>query len=206
MGEVYRARDTRLGREVAIKVLPAERMADESRRRRFVQEARAASALNHPNICTIYDVDAGFARNGDSDPSNHVEEFRHFIAMELLEGETQKRLGATADYVVRSAEEWESIVARNPFPKAAKDDPSHLVVMCLKGAAQAKDVKALQAAIKGPELVRGDGMQLYITYPASIGTSKLTNVVIERTIGMRGTARNWNTVLKVAELIRPESR
>jgi eukaryotic-like serine/threonine-protein kinase len=54
MGEVYRVRDTRLGREVAVKVLPAERLADENRRRRFVQEARAASALNHPNIVTIH--------------------------------------------------------------------------------------------------------------------------------------------------------
>src|SRR5512134_1149022 len=74
MGEVYRARDTRLGREVALKVLPAERMADEGRRRRFVQEARAASALNHPHIVTIYEVESA--------------EGIDFIAMEYVPGQT----------------------------------------------------------------------------------------------------------------------
>ena len=58
MGEVYRARDTRLGREVAIKVLPADLVSDADRRRRFVQEAQAASALNHPHIITIYEIES----------------------------------------------------------------------------------------------------------------------------------------------------
>ena len=56
MGEVYRARDTRLDRSVAIKVLPAEYAADESLRLRFEREARTISALSHPNICALFDV------------------------------------------------------------------------------------------------------------------------------------------------------
>ncbi len=57
-GEVYRARDSRLDREVAIKVLPADRMADAARRWAFVQEAKAASALNHPHIVTIHEIES----------------------------------------------------------------------------------------------------------------------------------------------------
>src|SRR5215510_4422626 len=74
MGEVYRARDTRLGREVAIKVLPAALSADPERLKRFEREARSASSLNHPNIVTIYDIGS---EGGVS-----------FIAMELVRGES----------------------------------------------------------------------------------------------------------------------
>jgi serine/threonine protein kinase/tetratricopeptide (TPR) repeat protein len=79
MGEVYKARDTRLGREVAIKVLPAGYTADADRLRRFEQEARAAGQLNHPNILTVFDVG--------------THEGAPYIVTELLEGETlQERL------------------------------------------------------------------------------------------------------------------
>ncbi len=118
----------------------------------------------------------------------------------LLEQETAKRLGVACDYVIRSEKELAKVVAANPFPKAAKDDPSHLVVVFLKSAANAKDVQALQESIPGRETVRGDGKHLYITYPDGIGTSKLTNVVIEKKLGTRGTARNWNTTLKLLAL------
>ena len=74
MGEVYKARDGRLDRFVAIKVLPADKIADAERKRRFIQEARSASALSHPNIITIYDVGS----------ENGVE----FLAMELVDGRT----------------------------------------------------------------------------------------------------------------------
>lgn len=120
----------------------------------------------------------------------------------LLEAETQKGLGVTADYVVRSSKEWQTIIERNPFPKEAERDPSHLVVMFLKSAPAAKDVKALQAAIKGPEAVRTDGKQLYIVYPAGIGRSKRSGTLIERMLDTRGTGRNWNTVLKLAAMIQ----
>jgi uncharacterized protein (DUF1697 family) len=118
----------------------------------------------------------------------------------LLEIETAKRLGVTADYLVRSAAEWGPVAARNPFPEEAEDDPAHLVVMFLKSVPPTKNVQAVQAAIVGPERVRAAGKQLYMVYPDGMGRSKLTTNLIEKKLGVRGTCRNWNTVLKLAAL------
>jgi serine/threonine protein kinase/Tol biopolymer transport system component len=98
MGEVYRARDTRLGRDVAVKILPSSYSADPDRLRRFEQEARAASVLSHPNILAIYDIGT---ENGSP-----------YVVSELLEGETlrQKLTGGppsvkkAIDYAIHNAE------------------------------------------------------------------------------------------------------
>src|SRR5438067_1705671 len=98
MGVVYKARDTHLDRPVAIKVLPPERVADPERKRRFVQEAKAASALNHPNIVHMYGIDTASAVD--------------FIAMEYVEGKTLHdviarkglKTGETLKYAVQIAD------------------------------------------------------------------------------------------------------
>lgn len=118
----------------------------------------------------------------------------------LLEVEAEKRLGLSTTFVVRSEKELRVVIERNPFPNEAKTDPSHLVVMFLKDAPQASAVKALQAASRGPEIIRGDGKHLYVVYPDGIARSRLTASLIEGKLGTSSTARNWNTVVKLSAL------
>lgn len=118
----------------------------------------------------------------------------------LLETGTEKHHKLQVDYIVRTAKEWADIIAANPYPNEAKSDPQRLVVSALKGAPKAGAEAALQAAIKGPETVRIIGRQAYLYYPDGQGTSKLTPAVIEKHLGTKGTARNWNTVLKLQAL------
>src|SRR5260370_37551297 len=97
MGEVYLAQDTKLDRKVALKILPADVASHQDRMRRFVQEAKAASALNHPNIITIYEIEQIDSVN--------------FIATEFIDGETLRqrikgapmKLGEVLDVVIQTA-------------------------------------------------------------------------------------------------------
>src|SRR5208283_1589215 len=98
MGEVYRAHDSRLNRIVAIKVLPSSFSADADRLQRFVQEARSAAALNHPNILSIFDI----GEEGESP----------YIVSELLEGQTLRERIRTGPLSSRKAIEYGLQVAR----------------------------------------------------------------------------------------------
>lgn len=117
-----------------------------------------------------------------------------------IESAAATRLRLQTDVMVRSHNEWKGIIAANPFRKEAKQDPSHLVVVPLKESPARGAAAALEDAISGREVVRVDGRCAYIVYPDGIGRSKLTSALLEKKLGTRGTARNWNTVLKLDAL------
>ncbi|HJY87917.1 MAG TPA: DUF1697 domain-containing protein [Candidatus Acidoferrales bacterium] len=107
----------------------------------------------------------------------------------VLETEARKRLGLDTHFIVRTARQWNAIVAGNPLPMEARQDPAHLVVMVCKDLVP-KTVKITGAR---REIVRPRGREIYVYYPDGIGVSRLK-------IDVCGTARNWNTVLKLAAL------
>lgn len=115
-----------------------------------------------------------------------------------LEAEAVARLGLKTVVFVRSAQEWQRVIERNPFGKEADADPGRLLVLALKHEPGPEAVRALRASIKGRELVECVGRQLYAVYPDGAGKSKLTTAVIERALATPVTARNWNTARKIA--------
>jgi uncharacterized protein (DUF1697 family) len=118
----------------------------------------------------------------------------------LLEAGAAKQLGLETGFFVRTGEEWQQVIADNPFPKEARLDPGHTVLMCLKDAPSPAAVKALQDAIKDREVVKARGRHAYFLYPDGMGRSRLTMTLIEKKLATSATARNWNTVLKLGAL------
>jgi uncharacterized protein (DUF1697 family) len=126
-------------------------------------------------------------------PSDELED--------LLEAEAAKRFDLRTDFFVRTLTEWGQILANNPFPEEANRAPGHLIVMFLKRAPNKDQMAALQGSIMSSETAIAVGRQAYIVYPCGIGRSRLTQTFAERKLGIRGTSRNWNTVLKLAAAV-----
>jgi TOMM system kinase/cyclase fusion protein len=152
MGVVYQARDSRLLRQVALKFLPADLTADDTNRRRFIREAQTASSLNHPNICTIHDINEAGGQ--------------HFIVMEMVEGETLRetldRRGSlpeaeVVDIALKVCDALAAVHAKGIFHRDIKPDnimisrQGYLKVMDFGLAKLATDVAEASAALKSPD-------------------------------------------------------
>ena len=182
MGDVYLAEDPRLGRKVALKLLPKDVGADQDRLRRFEQEARTASALSHPNVCVIYEI-------GETEPAA-TEESRRFIAMEYVKGESLR------DLIDRHIEGGASV----PIGEAV--DIAQQVAAGLEAAHAAgvvhRDIK--------PEnvMVRPDGLVKVLDF----GLAKLTERPSSTSRDGRTTRKSLNTeagiVLGTVQYMSPE--
>ena len=168
MGVVYEAEDTRLGRKVALKFLPADLEQDAQSLERFQREARAASALNHPNICTVYAIEQ--------------HERQHFIVMELLEGETLgQRMAARPrielepllDLAIQIADALESAHAKGIVHRDIK--PANLFVN------PRGQVKILDFGLAKIEVARRAG-------PGVMAASQVDTVLTRNELTLPGTA------------------
>ena len=121
-----------------------------------------------------------------------------------LEAAIAERIGVKTEVCVRTQAQWTRLVRANPFPEAALQDPSHLLLIAFKSPPPPDAPATLAAVYDGPEQVRVAEGHAYIVYPDGIGRSKLTPALLGRHLG-RGTARNWSTVLKLESMLAEPS-
>jgi uncharacterized protein (DUF1697 family) len=117
-----------------------------------------------------------------------------------LAKEVEGCLGVEAKVILRTSDELKKAIAANPMPDAAQRNPSAFIVVFLSDKPTAAAMQSLRDGYKGPEVMELRGAELYIEYGAGMGTSKLTNTLIEKKLGVNGTARNWNTVTRLAAM------
>jgi uncharacterized protein (DUF1697 family) len=116
-----------------------------------------------------------------------------------LHASVEKLHGLKSDVFVRSAADMAAVIAANPFPEAASERPSHLLVLFLREAFPAELLERLAERYDGPERLAAAGRELYIDFPEGQGRSELVPVMGKLKFPL-GTGRNWNTVMKLAEM------
>ncbi|HEY7851652.1 MAG TPA: DUF1697 domain-containing protein [Caulobacteraceae bacterium] len=110
------------------------------------------------------------------------------------------KLDLTTEVFVRTTGQWRAMIADNPFERAAREDPARLIAMILREAPDPGAPERLNAAIVGREEAKVVGRVAFIVYPDGAGQSAFTGARLDRALGVRGTGRNWNTVIKLAEM------
>ncbi len=127
----------------------------------------------------------------DSAEDRSPQELEIFLADQV-----EQKFELTTEFVVRTPAEIASVVARNPFPDEAIQDPGHFLVLFMKTVPAEKDIALLQGSIVGREVIQADGKHVYAIFPDGIGDSKLISQ-LDRKLGKTWTGRNWNTVSKL---------
>lgn len=117
-----------------------------------------------------------------------------------LHGAMKDSLGLDTGWFLRSHADLEAIVAANPFPDAAQAHPNHLQVHFCREIVDATLIDRVAGIYEGPERLAAQGRELYVDYPDDIGHSKLPQAMARAKLAIGATARNWNTVLKLAEM------
>ncbi len=153
--------------------------------------ARVAERSGYGGARTFLNTGNLVLRAPGSDP-DRVEQ--------ALEAGIRDEFEISTEVIVRDVATVESTLARNPFAEFAKRDPSHLLVVLLKDEPSRAAAAGFARGLAGPEEGRVVGAHAFVTYPAGIGTSKLTLPRIEAALGTRGTGRNWNTMRRLLVL------
>lgn len=159
--------------------------------------------ISMPELCSAMKA------AGHLDVRSHLRSgnvvFRSDVSTDKLEAALEElvkqRFGLDITVIVRTSDQWTAAINANPFTDEARDDPARLLVGALKTAPTPDVVDRLRTYKEGPERIEADGHTLYLHYAEGIGRSKLTTKRIEIALGTQVTARNWNTVLKLAQMV-----
>ncbi|WP_273654103.1 DUF1697 domain-containing protein [Cellulomonas fimi] len=151
-----------------------------------------AEGLGHQQVATY--VNSGnvvLVPAGGASASDVAAGLSHALAQEC---------GFDVPVIARTTAEWDRVVGVLPFPAQAREDPSHLAVVCWDDVPDVASVREFDASRYGDEVVVWHGRETYAYYPHGQGRSRLTIDVLSRAAGRVGTARNWNTVLALQRL------